>query len=81
MILVRFLVPGMTSGQYDALAGPLEASMTSARGFVAHAAGLQPNGDWEVTEFWESSEAWESFSRDVFMPKVGEMGGLPDSGA
>lgn len=72
-ILMRQDVPGMTSGQFDALFVPLLDQIKAFPGFVANASGPTPSG-YQVTEVWDLQEAHERWLREVIAPTMQRAG-------
>lgn len=72
-ILMRQEVPGMTTGQFDAIFAPLLDQIKTFPGFIANASGPL-SGGYQVSEVWESQEAHERWLREVIMPTMQRAG-------
>jgi hypothetical protein len=64
-VLITAVVPGQTREGYDQAMAVLRPLLGQARGFIAHGAGMSPEG-WRVFEVWESQEeATDFFARFI----------------
>jgi hypothetical protein len=64
-VLITAVVPGQTQEGYDHAMATLRPALEQAEGFIAHGAGMSPEG-WRVFEIWESQkEATEFFAKYV----------------
>jgi hypothetical protein len=64
-VFITALVPGQTEEGYDRAMTVLAPLLAQAKGFIAHGAGMSPEG-WRVFEVWESQqEATEFFAKHV----------------
>ena len=64
-VLITAVVPGQTQEGYDRAMAVLRPLLAQAKGFVAHGAGMSPEG-WRVFEVWESQpEATEFFAKYI----------------
>ena len=43
---------------------------TAPDGLIYHAAGEQPNGNWQAVSIWQSEEHWNRFRDEKLMPAV-----------
>ena len=68
-VLMTSEMPGLTQEGYDRMAAALLPALTSADGFIAHAAG-PVDGGFEVTELWESEEAHSAWFAERVAPTV-----------
>jgi hypothetical protein len=68
-ILITALVPGQTAEGYDAALAVLRPLLDQAPGFIAHGAGMSPEG-WRVFEVWETQEAATSFFANHIRPQL-----------
>jgi hypothetical protein len=59
-VLITALVPGQTQEGYDHAMTTLRPLLDQAQGFIAHGAGMSPEG-WRVFEVWESQEQATAF--------------------
>ena len=64
-------VPGQTKEGYDRAMVALEPLLEQAEGFIAHGAGMSPEG-WRVFEVWESQDKATEAARyiDAAMERV-----------
>lgn len=54
-------VSGLTEDVYGGMISQLQSGLKGAKGFISHAGGPSPDGDWRVVEMWESeadAQAW-----------------------
>jgi hypothetical protein len=64
-VLITALVPGQTEEGYDRAMVALKPLLEQAEGFIAHGAGMSPEG-WRVFEVWESQpQATEFFATHI----------------
>ena len=64
-VLITALVPGQTQEGYDRAMVALGPLLQEAKGFIAHGAGMSPEG-WRVFEIWETQkEAADFFAKHV----------------
>jgi hypothetical protein len=64
-VLITALVPGQTPERYDAAMTVLRPALEQTKGFIAHGAGMSPEG-WRVFEIWETQQqATEFFAKYV----------------
>ncbi len=68
-VLITALVPGQTQEGYDQAMTTLRPLLTQARGFIAHGAGMSPEG-WRVFEVWESTEQATAFFAKYIHPHL-----------
>jgi heme-degrading monooxygenase HmoA len=63
-------VPGMTEEVYGGMIEQMMPQLKAAPGFLAHAGGLNPEGQWAVIEMWESEEDAERWFVEVVRPAL-----------
>ena len=64
-VLITAVVPGQTQEGYDTAMLTLRPLLEQAKGFIAHGAGISPEG-WRVFEIWETQQqASEFFSKYI----------------
>ena len=64
-VFITALVPGQTTEGYDAAMRVLTPLLEQAEGFIAHGAGMSPEG-WRVFEVWESQkQATDFFAKHI----------------
>ena len=64
-VLITAIVEGQTREGYDQAMLALRPELEHAKGFIAHGAGMSPEG-WRVFEIWESQqEATEFFAKYI----------------
>jgi hypothetical protein len=64
-VYITALVPGQTEGGYDRAMVELSPLLERAEGFIAHGAGMSPEG-WRVFEIWESKkQATDFFAKHI----------------
>jgi hypothetical protein len=64
-MLITALVQGQTQEGYDAAMLTLRPLLEQAKGFIAHGAGMSPEG-WRVFEIWETQQqAIEFFAKHI----------------
>ena len=68
-ILITALVPGQTEQGYDATMAALRPLLEKESGFIAHGAGMSPEG-WRVFEVWESQDAATAFFAKHIRPNL-----------
>ena len=66
-VLITALVPGQTEEGYDTAMRALAPLLERAEGFIAHGAGMSPEG-WRVFEVWESQEQATDFFAKTSIP-------------
>ena len=59
-VLITAVVPGQTQAGYDQAMISLRPLLAQAPGFIAHGAGMSPEG-WRVFEVWDSAEQATAF--------------------
>jgi heme-degrading monooxygenase HmoA len=68
-VLITALVPGQTQEGYDQAMNALRPLLDRAHGFIAHGAGMSPDG-WRVFEVWESQEQATAFFAQHIHPHL-----------
>jgi hypothetical protein len=68
-VLITAVVPGQTREGYDAAMTILRPLLTDTKGFIAHGAGMSPEG-WRVFEIWETSEDATAFFAKHIRPNL-----------
>jgi hypothetical protein len=68
-VLITALVPGQTQEGYDHAMTTLRPLLDQAQGFIAHGAGMSPEG-WRVFEVWESHEQATAFFAEHIHPHL-----------
>lgn len=68
-VLITALVPEQTQAGYDATMTALRPLLDQADGFIAHGAGMSPEG-WRVFEVWASSEQATAFFATYIKPQL-----------
>jgi heme-degrading monooxygenase HmoA len=68
-VLVSALVPGQTEEGYDAIMAHLRPLLEQTPGFIAHGAGMSPEG-WRVFEIWETEEDATAFFAKYIHPNL-----------
>jgi hypothetical protein len=68
-VLITALVPGQTQEGYDAAMVVLRPLLDKAPGFIAHGAGMSPEG-WRVFEIWNTQEEATSFFAKYVHPNL-----------
>ena len=64
-VFITALVPGQTEEGYDRAMIALKPLLEQAEGFIAHGAGMSPEG-WRVFEVWESQkQATDFFAKHI----------------
>jgi hypothetical protein len=64
-VLITAVVPGQTQESYDAAMLKLRPLLEQVAGFIAHGAGMSPEG-WRVFEIWETrQQATEFFAKYI----------------
>jgi len=68
-VLITALVPGQTKEGYDTAMRTLIPLLEQAEGFIAHGAGMSPEG-WRIFEVWESQEQATAFFAKYIHPNL-----------
>jgi len=68
-VFITALVPGQTIEGYDTAMGVLMPLLEQAEGFIAHGAGMSPEG-WRVFEVWESQKQATDFFAKYIHPNL-----------
>jgi hypothetical protein len=68
-VLITALVPGQTQEGYDQAMRILRPLLDEAPGFIAHGAGMSPEG-WRVFELWESQAQATAFFAEYVRPNL-----------
>ncbi len=68
-VLIAALVPGQTVEGYTEVMATLRPLLDQAEGFIAHGAGMSPDG-WYVFEVWESQEQATAFFSTYIHPHL-----------
>ncbi len=68
-VFITALVPGQTHEGYDQAMLALRPLLAQARGFIAHGAGMSPEG-WRVFEVWESQQQATEFFAKFIHPNL-----------
>jgi hypothetical protein len=68
-VFITALVPGQTKEGYDTAMRTLTPLLEQAEGFIAHGAGMSPEG-WRVFEVWESQERATAFFAKYIHPNL-----------
>jgi len=68
-VLITALVPGQTQKGYDDAMAALKPILEQANGFIAHGAGMSPEG-WRVFEIWETKEQATDFFAKYIRPNL-----------
>jgi hypothetical protein len=68
-VLITAVVPGQTQEGYDAAMAVLRPALGQANGFIAHGAGMSPEG-WRVFEVWETQEQATAFFAKHIRPNL-----------
>ena len=68
-VLITATVPGQTQEGYDEAMKVLRPLLNGAEGFIAHGAGMSPEG-WRVFEVWESQEQATAFFAAHIRPNL-----------
>lgn len=68
-VLITAVVPGQTQEGYDAAMKTLQPLLNEADGFIAHGAGMSPEG-WRVFEVWESDQQATAFFAQHIRPNL-----------
>jgi hypothetical protein len=68
-VLITALVPGQTQEGYDQAMKTLRPLLDQAQGFIAHGAGMSPEG-WRVFEVWESQDQATAFFAKYIHPNL-----------
>jgi hypothetical protein len=77
-IVVLSDTPDMTSEQYDAVLAALGLSDSLPEGWVAHVAGVGPDGStWRDIHVWESAAQAKEFMDQTLRPAMERAGAKP----
>ena len=68
-VYIMALVPGQTKEGYDQVMSALRPLLDRADGFIAHGAGMSPEG-WRVFEVWESRQQATDFFATYIHPNL-----------
>ena len=68
-VFITALVPGQTQEGYDTAMRTLTPVLEQAEGFIAHGAGMSPEG-WRIFEVWESQEQATAFFAKYIRPNL-----------
>ena len=68
-VFITALVPGQTKEGYDTAMRTLTPLLEQAEGFIAHGAGMSPEG-WRVFEVWESQKQATDFFAKYIHPNL-----------
>jgi len=68
-VFITALVPGQTKEGYDSAMLTLRPLLEQAEGFIAHGAGMSPEG-WRVFEVWESQSQATAFFAKYIHPNL-----------
>ena len=68
-VLITAVVPGQTQEGYDEAMKVLRPLLNGAEGFIAHGAGMSPEG-WRVFEVWKSQEQATAFFAKHIRPNL-----------
>lgn len=68
-ILITAVVPGQTQEGYNAAMVTLRPLLEQANGFIAHGAGMSPEG-WRVFEIWETQQQATEFFAKYIRPNL-----------
>ena len=68
-VFITAVVPGQTKEGYDATMVHLKPLLDQAAGFIAHGAGLSPEG-WRVFEVWDTQEHATAFFAQYIRPNL-----------
>jgi hypothetical protein len=68
-VLITAVVPGQTQEGYDAAMLTLSPLIKEAKGFIAHGAGMSPEG-WRVFEIWETQQQATEFFAKYIHPNL-----------
>jgi len=68
-VLITAVVPGQTQEGYDEAMKILRPLLNEAEGFIAHGAGMSPEG-WRLFEVWESQEQATAFFAKYIRPNL-----------
>ncbi len=68
-VLITAVVPGQTQEGYDATMAILRPLLERAKGFVAHGAGMSPEG-WRVFEIWDTQQDATMFFAEFIRPNL-----------
>jgi hypothetical protein len=68
-VLITAVVPGQTQEGYDAIMVNLRPLLEQTSGFIAHGAGMSPEG-WRVFEIWDTQEDATAFFAQHIHPNL-----------
>ena len=68
-VFITALVPGQTAEGYDNAMRILAPLLEQAEGFIAHGAGMSPEG-WRFFEVWESQQQATDFFAEHIHPNL-----------
>ena len=68
-VLITAVVPGQTQEGYDATMAILRTLLEQAKGFIAHGAGMSPEG-WRVFEIWDTQQDATTFFATYIHPNL-----------
>jgi len=68
-VLITAVVPGQTQDGYDNIMTVLRPLLEQAKGFIAHGAGMSPEG-WRVFEIWDTQEDATTFFAKYIHPNL-----------
>ena len=68
-VFITALVPGQTQAGYEQTMIALRPFLAQAQGFIAHGAGMSPEG-WRIFEVWESAEEATAFFAKFIHPNL-----------
>jgi hypothetical protein len=68
-VLITAVVAGQTPEGYDAAMRTLTPLLEQAKGFIAHGAGMSPEG-WRVFEVWETQQKAAEFFAKYIHPNL-----------
>jgi len=68
-VLITAVVPGQTQEGYDATMAILRPLLEQAKGFIAHGAGMSPEG-WRVFEIWDTQQDATMFFAKYIHPNL-----------
>jgi hypothetical protein len=68
-ILITAVVLGQTQEGYDATIATLRPLLEQTKGFIAHGAGMSPEG-WRVFEIWETQQDATAFFAKYIHPNL-----------
>ena len=68
-VLISAVVPDQTQQGYDGVMTALKPLLEQAEGFIAHGAGMSPEG-WRIFEIWESEKQATDFFAKYIRPNL-----------